>query len=124
MSKHNYSQYSNKKKKTTNGNKAVAPETSVEAAHSVTPAVTTAVTPMIETVETVSLPDTVPGVVVGCAKLNMRAKPSTDAEIVCVLDAMSELEIDVSKSNNEWVKVYTAIGTEGYCMRKFVDAHM
>lgn len=77
-----------------------------------------------ETVETVILPELVDGVVVGCAKLNVRAEPSIAADVVCVLDAMAELEVDVTNSNNEWVKVITAIGVEGYCMRKFIDVHL
>ena len=77
-----------------------------------------------ETVDTVSLPETVAGIVANCAKLNVREEPDLDAKIVCVLDVMSEIEIDVAKSTDEWFKVCTAIGVEGYCMRKFVDAYL
>ena len=77
-----------------------------------------------ETVDTVTLPETVVGTVINCAKLNVRATPSINAEIVYVLDVMSEIQIDVVKSDNEWLKVCTATGVEGYCMRKFVDAYL
>jgi SH3-like domain-containing protein len=77
-----------------------------------------------ETVDTVTLPKTVSGVVVNCAKLNVREEPSADAEVVCVLDVMSEIRIDATKSDNEWFKICTASGVEGYCMRKFVDAYL
>ena len=113
-SKHNYSQYSKK----TNEPKPIN-----TAIHTV-PEVKMEVEPVQETVDTVTLPKTVPGVVVDCAKLNIREEPSTDAEVVCVLDVMSEIKIDVAKSNNEWLKVCTATGIEGYCMRKFVDAYL
>lgn len=120
MSKHNYSQYSNK------NNKPKQPQKSAEVKMEFDePVVTEAsVTPMVETVDTVVLPKSVSGVVVNCSKLNVRAEPNTDSAIVCVLEAMSEIEIDVNKSNNEWFKICTAIGVEGYCMRKFVDARL
>ena len=117
MSKHNYSQYSNKK----NSNRKTedrVPEKQLEPK----PAVEPVIELVQETVSTVPLPELIEGTVVNCAKLNVRAEPSTNADIVCVLDAMSEIEIDVAKSNNEWLKVCTAIGVEGYCMRKFVSA--
>lgn len=141
MSKHNYSQYANKKT-----NKPAAPVKPVpEVKMVVEPAETTRVREAIETtrvreitepikpieinlvqetVETVTLPKTVEGVVVDCVKLNVRTEPDINADVVSVLDVMSELKIDASKSNDEWFKVSTATGVEGYCMRKFVDAHL
>ena len=135
MSKHNYSQYSNKNKDNRKAgvdtnvsdnrkagvdtNAPVKPETQ-SYAKTQAPEVKL----VEETVETVTLPEMVEGVVVNCAKLNVRAEPDIDARIVCVLDAMSKIEIDVAKSTDEWFKVCTAIGVEGYCMRKFVDAYL
>jgi hypothetical protein len=77
-----------------------------------------------ETIETNPLPTTVKGVVYGCSKLNVRAAASLFAEIVCVMDVKSEVMIDVNKSDNEWFYVCTASGIEGYCLRKFVEAHL
>ena len=130
MSKHNYSQYSNKKK-----NNAVATEVTAKTDSMTVPSFEPAIvssaiysTPevkmVVETVDTVPLPKTVEGVVANCAKLNVRAEPDAYADVVYVLDVMSEIAIDVSKSTNEWFKVCTASGVEGYCMRKFVDARL
>lgn len=131
LSKHNYSQYSSKKTKDSNAavpRKHVAPaqhasEVKMESTI-VEPIKHTEPHLVKETVETVTLPKTVDGVVVDCVKLNIRTEPDIHADVVCVLDVMSELKIDVSKSNKEWFKVSTANGAEGYCMRKFVDAHL
>lgn len=136
MSNHNYSQYSSKKPHNNqhhNQNKPKsatkvtnAPE--VELPKVIQPAMvqetTSVVRPALfnETVETVSLPKTVEGVVAGCAKLNVRAEPNLFAEIICVLDVSSEMAIDVENSDSEWFKICTATGIEGYCMRKFVEA--
>lgn len=112
MSKHNYSQYSNKKRDNSPA------EVKMETAPVTKPVI------MSEAVDTVALPKTVEGVVVNCAKLNVREEPNTEAEIVCVLDVTSEIEIDVEKSTTAWFKICTATGVEGYCMRKFVDARL
>lgn len=77
-----------------------------------------------ETVETKPIPDTVTGMVVGCSKLNVRAEADLFSNIVCVLDNRSEIAIDVNKSNRDWFYICTATGVEGYCMRKFVEAHL
>lgn len=129
MSKHNYSQYSNKRRDV-NGGAAAADAAKNNAIKPIpeTPSYAKPQTPEVklveETVNTVALPEMVEGVVVNCAKLNVRAEPALNAEIVCVLDVMSEIEIDVAKSTDEWFKICTAIGVEGYCMRKFVDAYL
>lgn len=109
-SKHNYSQYS---KKTA---PIVPPSSTLEV--KMEPEL------VKETVDTVSLPKNVHGVVVNCSKLNIREEPTVESNVVCVLDVKSEIEIDVTKSDNEWFKVYTVTGIEGYCMRKFVDARL
>lgn len=143
MSKHNYSQYSNKKKNNNNAATIDMPITAVSstamsfepvsAPNKVIPisevkmevdSLASEIKLVQESVDTVTLPKTVEGVVVDCLKLNVRAEPSADAEVICVLDVMTEIKIDFDKSTPEWFKVSTAIGAEGYCMRKFVDAYL
>ena len=77
-----------------------------------------------ETIETKPVPETVTGMVVGCSKLNVRSEADLFADIVCVLDNRSEIAIDVNKSTRDWFYICTATGIEGYCMRKFVEAHL
>ena len=119
MSNHNYSQYSSKKNKK---NKVE----SVEAVEvlPVEPTETAEVEMVVETVETVELPAAVTGVVTNCVKLNVRVKPSIDADVACVLDAKATVTIDVDKSNSEWFKVTTDTGVDGYCMKKYVNASL
>lgn len=114
MAKHNYTQYS--KKNNPDEVKMEVDET-VEVA-------SVEVDLVEETVETVTLPKTVEGVVVNCAKLNVREEPSATADVVTILNSMSEIEINVDESTGEWFKVCTATGIEGYCMRKFIDAYL
>lgn len=129
MSKHNYSQYSNNKKREsvneveTENNVFVA-ETPVEETV-VAPVVETVIepAPVVETPKTENKVKTAKGTVSNCSKLNVRAKADINADVVCVLDAASEVVVDIAGSNKEWVKVCTAAGFEGYCMRKFVTTN-
>lgn len=117
---HNYSQYSNKPKPAA----PAAPTVKMESAPAVVPQEPVRPIPVQETVETVTLPKTVTGTIAGCAKLNVRSDASLFADVVCTLDVMSEIMIDVDKSTKDWLYICTATGIEGYCMRKFVDAHL
>ena len=56
-----------------------------------------------------------------CHALNVRKWPSTVANIVCVIDATVELVEDDSYEDEEWCKIFTVDGIEGYCMKKFID---
>ena len=137
MSKHNYSQYSNKNNNQRNQNQNNTPNRNVQQ-HKAIDEVKPAVKPVVmeetspvarpslvkETVETVTLPNTVNGTVAHCAKLNVREKPIVNSDIVCVLDVMSEIKIDVTKSTENWFYVICATGAEGYCMREYIDARM
>ena len=131
MSKHNYSQYSNKK-----NNKPKVDEPEMQMVEEV---VTTVTSPevkmevvaeaympevMEETVETVELPKLITGTVANCMKLNVRVKPKSDADVLCVLDVKSEVEIDIDKSTKEWFYVSTAAGVDGYCMRQYINAKL
>lgn len=128
MSKHNYSQYSNK-------NTATVEETVVEETAVVeetvvveeTPVEATPAEPVAEVEsgkkrnKSAAKSETVKGIVTGCMKLNVRVKPNANADVACVVDANSELKIDANKSNKDWYSVCTSTGIEGYCMRKFVE---
>lgn len=60
------------------------------------------------------------GVVANCNKLNVREEPSLDSAIVCEINSKTELMIDESESTDEFYKVFTASGLDGFCMKKFV----
>lgn len=69
----------------------------------------------------VEAPKTVIGVVTDCAKLNVRAEPKSNAEVVCVVTAKTDLVIDEAESTEDFYKVYTESGAEGYCMKRFIS---
>lgn len=127
MSKHNYSQYSNKKK-SDNVEEIIDMINEDEIVESVESVEETVMQPEVkmveETVETVALPEIVTGVVDDCCKLNVRVAPVIDADVVCVLEAKTEVEINVNNSTDDWFRICTPAGIEGYCMRKFVKASL
>lgn len=55
------------------------------------------------------------------AALNVRKGPDITAGVVFVIDDTVELIEDPSFENEEWCKIYTVAGIEGYCMKKFID---
>ena len=59
------------------------------------------------------------GLVSNC-KLNVREKPTVEAPVVCEIVCQTELMIDEKESTEEFYKVCTAAGIEGFCMKKFI----
>lgn len=132
MSNHNYSQYSNKKNKK-NYNKSHVEESveqfSVVENEAVNEVVTTVAAPVEPAEVKMEAPkaevvDTIAGTVANCSKLNVRSKPAVDADILVVLEANTEVKVDRSRSTNEWLRITTASGIEGFCMRKFISAKL
>lgn len=60
------------------------------------------------------------GIVTDCLKLNIRKEPDMDSEVVTTVSCLDELRIDLETSTNDWYAVCTAVGIEGFCMKKFV----
>ena len=61
------------------------------------------------------------GLVANCPRLNIRKEPNIQSEILAEVKALSNLTIDEELSTNEWYKVCTEAGIEGFCMKKFVS---
>lgn len=59
-------------------------------------------------------------VVTDCLRLNVREAPCPNSDVVTVIDASSHIVVDRSESTDEFYKVITETGAEGFCMRKFI----
>lgn len=77
-----------------------------------------------ETPTTPAIPSTVSGVVVDCVKLNIRSKPSSDADIVSTIVSGTNVTIDTSKNTDEWYYIYTADGVTGYCLKTNIRVYL
>lgn len=60
------------------------------------------------------------GIVTNCLRLNVRKKPDPEAEVLTIIDALSEVVVDMNASTDKFYKVCTAAGIEGFCMKKYI----
>lgn len=58
--------------------------------------------------------------IANCLRLHIHSEPNTDSEIVCKVRYLTELYIDVDESTEDFYKVCTAIGAEGFCQKELV----
>ena len=73
--------------------------------------------------EAVEEPEVTPsktGRVFACSRLNVRANPSKGAAVVCEIPCDTEVEIDESCSTDDFYKICTASGIEGYCVKSYI----
>lgn len=61
------------------------------------------------------------GIVVNCPRLNVRANPRANADVVCIIASGSKVMIDESGTTENFYKVCTEVGVEGYCMKRFIN---
>ena len=58
---------------------------------------------------------------VGCEKLYVRSDATVDSEPVGIVNRDSKVFVYEDESTEEFYKVCTATGLEGYCMKKFIS---
>lgn len=78
-----------------------------------------------ETTESVELEETTEeessvGMVSGCTKLNIRVKPDINSDVVCVVSKDTVVIIDLEESTNDWYRVFTESGFNGFCMKQYI----
>lgn len=60
------------------------------------------------------------GIVTNCVRLNVRKEPYFDADILCTIDVSTNLIIDEKESTDEFYKICTSAGIEGYCVKTYI----
>ena len=70
--------------------------------------------------ETEELSNPTMGIVSDCKKLRVRNYPELEANVICEIEVGSKVVIDENKSTEEFYKVCTETGIDGYCMKKFI----
>lgn len=58
--------------------------------------------------------------VVNCLRLHVYSEPKEDSEVIRKLRFLTEVIIDLGSSTEEFYKIYTAIGAEGFCQKKLL----
>ena len=114
MAKHNYTNYSKQSRK--------PEETPVPTEPVVSMSMRVSVPELEETpaANAVAKPEPIIGVVDNCIRLNVREKPSVDAEVLTALEAGSEVHLLKDEMENGFYKICTASGLEGYCMCEYI----
>lgn len=56
----------------------------------------------------------------GCLYLNVRKLPDINADVAVVIDALTQVCVDLDASTEDFYKVRTSDGVEGFCMRKYI----
>lgn len=67
--------------------------------------------------------DGIVGVVTECARLRVRKEPSLEADILTVIPLGTEVRVDIFESTNDFYKICTGNGVEGYCMQKYINVN-
>lgn len=65
-------------------------------------------------------PKFVKGTVTNCQKLNIRNAPDKATKPISVVDAGTELRVNISESSDKWLKVTLKNKRIGYCMAEYV----
>lgn len=55
-----------------------------------------------------------------CLRLHIHSKPSIDSEVVCKVRYLTEVIIYPDESTEDFYKVCTAIGAEGFCQKEHI----
>lgn len=61
------------------------------------------------------------GKVIDCDRLNVRKEDKKESDVLCIIEKDSEVQINLDESTEEFYKVVTPSGIEGYCMKKFIE---
>ena len=56
-----------------------------------------------------------------CLRLHILSEPRADANVVCKDRYLTELMVNETESTDDYYKVCTAIGAEGYCDKNSVE---
>lgn len=70
--------------------------------------------------EAVNEPHTDFGIVTNCLYLNVRKRPDINADVAVVIDALTQVCVDLDASTEDFYKVRTSDGVEGFCMKKYI----
>ena len=61
------------------------------------------------------------GVVDYCTQLNIRKEGNVGAEILEIVNAGEHVSVNISESTNEWYRVKTKSGINGFCMKEYIS---
>ena len=54
------------------------------------------------------------------SETNIYSDPNRNSEIVCEIQSLTEVLIDLANSSDDFYKIYTVIGMEGFCEKEYI----
>lgn len=61
-----------------------------------------------------------PAVVTNCLRMVLRTHPSLNADAVTSLTCLTDVEVDLDKSDESFFCVRTSDNQEGYCLKRYI----
>ena len=58
--------------------------------------------------------------IANCLRLHIFSEPNLESEIVCKVRYLTEVAIDLNNSTEDFYKVHTAVGAEGFCQKDLI----
>lgn len=77
--------------------------------------------PVKEPETTPEEPELLEGTVADCVRLNVRKEPAANAPVVCTIPRNTKVVVVEEESTDEFYKVYTESGIEGFCMKQYIS---
>lgn len=59
-------------------------------------------------------------VITNCPRIVLRDRPSLNAEPVLSLTCLTDVRVDLDRSNESFFCVITESGEEGYCLKRYI----
>lgn len=58
--------------------------------------------------------------VVNCLRLHILSEPNLESDVVCKVRYLTQVAVDLDNSTEDFYKIYTAIGAEGFCQKELI----
>jgi hypothetical protein len=56
--------------------------------------------------------------VANCLRLHIFTEPNTESDIVCKVRYLTEVAVDLENSTDDFYKIFTVTGAEGFCLKE------
>lgn len=57
---------------------------------------------------------------VNCLRLHIHSEPDLKSEVICKIRYLTEVMVDLNSSTEDFYKIHTAIGAEGFCEKYLI----
>lgn len=117
--KNKYNKYWKDKKANTNKQEQIVQENKIENVEICEP-VAIGETFVIENEKGEEKISTKFGVVVNCFRVRVREQPKPDGKVLCEIDCLTNVMVDLKESTEKFYKIFTDSGIDGFCVKDYI----